>query len=609
MININDISEKINTVSLGVANYSKNKEINEEDVLYLQLVRKIIFCDDFDQNIDNLPDNIIDIKLGKSFQQKINKFPKNLINLYIHQDYEFIDTDFMKNTNIKNIVIDSNKSSEDIKITKNLDLPNSIQNITTTQSKVAIDINNLPDDLNSINISKIVPSKNNTLCNFLTNKLKHILFNATQQTMPTFLDYKIKYLNVYYLTSSIECFKENQYLAHQYFSETVYNTINYPNSIKELDTFVVSEKYKLPFKILNVGLCFKSLNPKIKINNDSLQKLYLFGDRTNLCSELDNTIKITMNNKIGDIYIKNIKKANIVNIFNNESIIKSAQIINSNISISEHINISELNVNNDFNNRFCCTDIIDLSCSKTTKIEMSLPYNTNKILSSLPITTKIFSYKSSCVTEDDRLKDMMRNIICYNGMMNYCLHPGGAIHNITTASIDNFNDHKSYVEIHSNNNIFSKIFKDRIMKDMHITVSKNYIHDNKESVKYNNYTDTEFIDIEEIIKINVKTALIMLVDVFDVVKKNNRRIIKVDENRLKKYFDKIEFVAKSNNENLSLHLFCFDYSNCNILSKPYVENGYKESIDEINNNKIINMSRDLINKYNCKIYINFSRFG
>lgn len=58
--------------------YNSKKEISEDDILYLKYARKILFNDDFNKSIDDLPDNIINIELGNKFYQTINKIPKQL---------------------------------------------------------------------------------------------------------------------------------------------------------------------------------------------------------------------------------------------------------------------------------------------------------------------------------------------------------------------------------------------------------------------------------------------------------------------------------------------------------------------------------------------------
>ncbi len=60
----NKITQKL---GFGDVSYSSCDEIDEDDLLRLEYVRKIEFCDKFNNSIDELPDNISDIKLGKDF--------------------------------------------------------------------------------------------------------------------------------------------------------------------------------------------------------------------------------------------------------------------------------------------------------------------------------------------------------------------------------------------------------------------------------------------------------------------------------------------------------------------------------------------------------------
>lgn len=176
MINIDNVSEKLVSTSLGVVSYTKNEEISREDVLYLQLARKIMFCDNFNKSIDDLPDNIIDIKLGKSFQQKITKFPKNTINLSINFSYEYIESDFIKDSNIENIVItiSDRQQIEHNMTNKRIILPDSLKKYVENYGNdiTSLNINNLPKSIESTTINESI--KNKKICWNLPNKLKNI---------------------------------------------------------------------------------------------------------------------------------------------------------------------------------------------------------------------------------------------------------------------------------------------------------------------------------------------------------------------------------------------------------------------------------------------------
>jgi hypothetical protein len=619
MINIDDVSEKLVSTSLGIVNYTKNEEISREDVLYLQLARKIMFCDNFNKNIDNLPDNIIDIKLGKSFQQKIAKFPKNTINLSINFGYEYIESDFIKDSSIENItIIISNKQEIKHNLTdKHIILPDSLKkyNENYGNSITSLNTNNLPKNIESTTINESI--KNKKICWNLPNKLKDITYKSNSNhndfNRPLHhnlfnnldLNKKKDYETINYLPSSIIKFKNT--------NKALYTIENFTNKIKDLVLYVFEKINKLPISTKNLSLYFKTTNSKIKIQKSSLEKLHLFGEKVNLHSEKKNTLTILTDNNIGDVFIQDIKNTSFINNSNEKSCIKYIQANNSNVSINKNIDIYELNINNDAKDReiqrnIRNIDILDLLNSDTKKLSISLPNSSYKMINILPLSIKKFIYKSCNNEENDRLDDMVRNIFCHNEMMNEVLE---SLPRMNNQQYINPCKNESLIEIYSNNNIFSKIVCDRLEKDFDKKISKHYVHGD-DVIRHFGYTDDnnkpELVDIMDILIPETETSAIMLIDFFDIVAKNNRRIVKINEEKLNLYLDRIDFVVKNSSKKFHLYILTPD------LSKTFLSGDELKFLDNIYFNlmnkickRVWDKAQSLLEMHDYNIFLNFSK--
>lgn len=395
--------------------------------------------------------------------------------------------------------------------------------------------------------------------------------------------------------------------------KALYTIENFTNKIKDLVLYLFKEKNKLPISTKNLSLYFKTTNSKIKIQKSSLEKLHLFGESVNLHSTNKNTLVFMIDNNVGNIFIQDIKNTSFINNSDKKSCIKYIQTNNSNVSVNKNIDIYELNINDDVKDGYIQQnirniDVLDLLNSDTKILSISLPNSSHKIINTLPLSIKKFIYKSCNNEENDRLDDMVRNIFCHNEMMNEVLEN---LLKMNNQQYINPCKNESLIEIYSNNNIFSKMISDRLKKDFDKKISKHYVHGD-DVIRHFGYTDDtnkpELVDIMDILIPETETSAIMLIDFFDIVAKNNRRIVKINEKKLNLYLDRIDFVVKNSSKKFHLYILAPDLSKTFLSGDElkFLDNMYFNLMSEICK-RVYDKADSLVKMHDYNIFFNMRK--
>lgn len=243
---------KLKVISLGETLYTYNECITEDDILRLEYTRKIEFCEDFSQNIDNLPNNITEICLGKKFKQKVNKFPKMLKYL---SGYDLI---LGKNALNQNTIQKINLLSLKTVFLRELSLSKNLKELVLSCQKIVLTDCIFQDNITSVEIKTDCIKG---IFNF-SNKLKHFVIKYSgglglghthliEKTIPK------KIINFY--PSSIINIYEERSVKHNV-------SYLYPNSLKIMDIYTNENKIKIPYKISNIFLKISQVNKKTILN-------------------------------------------------------------------------------------------------------------------------------------------------------------------------------------------------------------------------------------------------------------------------------------------------------------------------------------------------------
>jgi len=365
---------KLKVISLGETLYTYNECITEDDILRLEYTRKIEFCEDFSQNIDNLPNNITEICLGKKFKQKVNKFPKMLKYL---SGYDLI---LGKNALNQNTIQKINLASSKTIFLRELSLSKNLKELILSCQKIVLQDCIFQNNITSVEIKtnciKGIFNFSNKIRNFVVKNIitKSDAYGIMYNKIPK------KIINFY--PSSIINIYEEIFVKHNV-------SYLYPNSLKIMDIYTNENKIKIPYKISNIFLKISQVNKKTILN---------------IKNKID-ILNITKNNSI----YKNIQnKEIIINVYDN------AKIDNIDLALGDYstriLNKNELLI---YTMKISCCKLYLQQNFKVQDLIIEI-YGEHKEIDLSKCITNKFNIKACNINNNFDIPKYINNISCPN---------------------------------------------------------------------------------------------------------------------------------------------------------------------------------------------------
>ena len=265
-------------------------------------VKKIIFTDDFNDNIDNLPLGLEILILGKKFNKSVDNLPNTLKEIHFGNSFNQ-PLDYLPNS-LNKIVFEQN-------FNQSLDnLPNSINEIkfnvsNFNENKFNYDINFLPNQLSKL----ILPSNfDKEIFNFPPN-LKYLYlgkkFNKTLNNLPESLE-----ILIFDSQYNQQIYKLPNNLRHLSFSKKM----NYSNLLKILPNSMISLCLPDDNRIYSINNNIISNLKKIKIENFNYNNFVFDIIKNSNLEELFLQVYLIKIDVILSNLPKTIKKLTVVNI-------------------------------------------------------------------------------------------------------------------------------------------------------------------------------------------------------------------------------------------------------------------------------------------------------
>jgi len=301
--------DRIVQIKFGQVIYNSKESLTEDDILYLSYTRKIIFHDEFNSSIDEIPENIIDIELGNHFNTKINKISNQL--KYIKFPGVLLDKiDILKKSNIKNMIIYSPKIDANVInyelnqlyniISQNLE----ILHITGFKTNTSLKCLNFSKSLLDLHLSG---NSNKLIIHNYPNKLKKIELNCEY--------YSNNFNNLNNINNILKINKSEKYIDYLpsslkilYIRHRLKKIHNFPQLLTDVDLNVSNKLYKLSIHVTKIKFGFNLVDcTKFKFKIENKMNDINISTHSN-----DASINIKLSNNCATLLNVNTNKINII---------------------------------------------------------------------------------------------------------------------------------------------------------------------------------------------------------------------------------------------------------------------------------------------------------